>query len=253
MATHILIADNDALHTKMLTFLFADHGYGVQAVASLGEISTAMQRCAVDLIVVKSASPDQRALLMAVRRQSAAIPIILVSTMTGFKDEVAALEQGADDVIAVPYEPAVLLARVQAVLRRYGRGERSRDGAVVTVGDTHLDLGRLTFTTPTGLAVLVTPTEMRILECLMRSSQRVVTREKLISEVWGYESESANNRVDVYMRRLRQKIEAHPKDRNLIETVRGVGYLYRGDEQDHTSTAKECTRARSTHAAWTAA
>jgi two-component system, OmpR family, response regulator RegX3 len=253
MATHILIADNDALHTKMLTFLLAEHGYVVEVVASPGEISAAMQRYAVDLIVVKSASRDQRSLLMEVRRQSAEIPIILVSTVAGFKDEVAALDGGADDVIAVPYEPAVLLARVGAVLRRYGRGERSRDGAVVTVGGTHLDLGRLTFTTPTGRAVLVTPTEMRILECLMRAPQSVVAREKLIDEVWGYESASANNRVDVYMRRLRQKIEAHPKDRNLIETVRGVGYLYRGDEQDYTSTAKERTRARSTHAAWAAA
>jgi DNA-binding response OmpR family regulator len=71
---------------------------------------------------------------------------------------------------------------------------------------------------------------MRLLECLMRNAHAVIVREKLIEQTWGYDSESADNRVDVYIRRLRHKIEADPKDRNLIRTIRGVGYVYEGDE-----------------------
>src|SRR6202022_4501263 len=127
-----------------------------------------------------------------------------------------------------PYDPAVLLARIQAVLRRYHRQERHADGVLVTVGGTQLDLGRLTFTTAAGREVLITPTEMRLLECLMRNAHMVITREKLIAQTWGYESENADNRIDVYMRRLRQKIEAHPKESALIRTIRGVGYVYDG-------------------------
>jgi DNA-binding response OmpR family regulator len=70
---------------------------------------------------------------------------------------------------------------------------------------------------------------MRLLECLMRNANAVISREKLIVETWGYDSGSADNRIDVYIRRLRRKIEAHAKDRDLIRTVRGIGYTFHGD------------------------
>jgi DNA-binding response OmpR family regulator len=78
---------------------------------------------------------------------------------------------------------------------------------------------------------------MRLLECLMRNANAVIPREKLIQQTWGYESENADNRIDVHIRRLRHKIEAHPKDRNLIRTVRGVGYTFHGDHGEARDTA----------------
>jgi two-component system, OmpR family, response regulator RegX3 len=232
MQTHILVVDDDALHTKLLTFLLGDHGYAVSTVDDPRAVLPALHQQPVDLILTEVALPyqDGFSLCAQLKRTHADIPVVICSARRETHDLVKGFAQGADDYVTRPYEPAELLARVQAVLRRYRRVERNRYGVLVKVGGTSLDLGRLTFTTPTGHAVLVTPTEMRILECLMRNAHAVITREQLIEQTWGYDSESADNRVDVYIRRLRHKIEAHPKDRNLIRTIRGVGYVYEGAE-----------------------
>jgi two-component system, OmpR family, response regulator RegX3 len=231
MQTHILIVDDDALHTQMLAFLLRHHGYATTVVEDPRGLPEALRRQPADLILTEVALPyqDGFSLCAALKRQHADLPVVVLSARASTADQVRGFGEGADDYIARPYEPAELLARVQAVLRRYRRAERNLYGVLVKVGGTALDIGRLTFTTPTGSAVLVTPTEMRILECLMRNAHAVITRERLIEQTWGYDSESADNRVDVYIRRLRQKIEAHPKDRHLIRTIRGVGYVYEGD------------------------
>jgi DNA-binding response OmpR family regulator len=233
MDTRILLIGDDVPRCTRVSQVLAGHGYAVSAVDGPRAFAT-LQRQAVDLILLEVALPDQDgfALCAQLKRQHPDTPVVFVSSRAATADLVRGFEQGADDYVARPYEPAELLARVQAVLRRYRRAERNLYGVLVKVGSTSLDLGRLTFTTPTGHAVLVTPTEMRILECLMRNAHAVIKREQLIEQTWGYDSESADNRVDVYIRRLRHKIEAHPKDRNLIRTIRGVGYVYEGDVPD---------------------
>jgi DNA-binding response OmpR family regulator len=234
MQTQILVVDDDPLHTKMLTFLLQEHGYAVAVVDDPRAVAEALRRVPADLILTEVALPyqDGFALCAQLKRQHPDTPVVILSDRRETQDLVKGFAQGADDYVGRPYEPAELLARVQAVLRRYRRAERHLYGVLVKVGGTSLDMGRLTFTTPTGHAVLVTPTEMRILECLMRNAHAVIRREQLIEQTWGYDSESADNRVDVYIRRLRHKIEAHPKDRNLIRTIRGVGYVYEGDVPD---------------------
>jgi two-component system, OmpR family, response regulator RegX3 len=230
--THILVIDEDSLHCKMVSYVLAEHGYTVTVLNDPRDALDTIRRQAVDLVLLEVTLPyqDGFSLCAQLKRQHADIPVVFLSARRETHDLVKGFAQGADDYVTRPYEPAELLARVQAVLRRYRRVERNRYGVLVKVGGTSLDLGRLTFTTPTGHAVLVTPTEMRILECLMRNAHAVITRETLIEQTWGYDSESADNRVDVYIRRLRHKIEAHPKDRNLIRTIRGVGYVYEGDK-----------------------
>jgi two-component system response regulator RegX3 len=98
---------------------------------------------------------------------------------------------------------------------------------VVEVGDTALDVGQLQFTALGRRSALLTPTEMKILECLMRNANAVISRETLIERTWGYDYEGGSNRVDVYIRRLRKKIEEVPDDPLFIHTVRGLGYVYR--------------------------
>ena len=240
MQTQILIVDDDPLHTKVLSFLLQDHGYAVAVVEDPRGVPEALRRVPADLILTEVTLPyqDGFSLCAALKRQHADTPVVILSGRRETQDLVKGFAQGADDYIGRPYEPAELLARVQAVLRRYRRAERHLYGVLVKVGGTSLDMGRLTFTTPAGQTVLVTPTEMRILECLMRNAHAVIRREQLIEQTWGYDSESADNRVDVYIRRLRQKIEAHPKDRNLIRTIRGVGYVYEGDQRDDASSER---------------
>ena len=225
---HILVVDDDPLHTKLLTFLLEQHGYAATVVDDPRAVPEALRQRPVDLVLSEVALPwqDGFALTAALKRQHPDIPVVFVSARAATADLVRGFEQGGDDYVVRPYEAAELLARVQAVLRRYRHTERHRYGVQVKVGETSLDLGRLTFTAAGGQAVLVTPTEMRLLECLMRNARQVVTREQLIEQTWGYDSESADNRVDVYIRRLRHKIEAQPGERELIRTIRGIGYVY---------------------------
>ena len=232
--THILVVDDDPLHTKLLTFLLEQHGYAATVRDDPRAVPETLRTQPADLVLSEVALPyqDGFSLCAQLKRAHADLPVVFLSTRRETRDLVRGFEQGADDYIARPYEPAELLARVQAVLRRYSRLERHRYGVQVKVGGTSLDLGRLTFTTAAGQAVLMTPTEMRILECLMRNAHAVITRETLIEQTWGYDSESADNRVDVYIRRLRHKIEADPKARELIRTIRGVGYVYEGNQDE---------------------
>lgn len=201
MQTTILVVEHDPLHTKLLTFVLNDAG------------------CKQ----LKLQHPD--------------IPVVLLSTHETTDDLIKGFDQGADDYLVRPYEPAELLVRIRAVLRRYRRVERSRYGVLVEAGNTSLDLGRLTFRSPSGRTVLVTPTEMRLLECLMGNAETAVSRETLIAQTWAYEADNSDNRVDVYIRRLRHKIEAHPKDRNLIRTIRGVGYVFDGTQVETQQSA----------------
>jgi two-component system, OmpR family, response regulator RegX3 len=239
MKTHMLIIDDDPLHCKLLSFIINDAGYEASILGDRRTVNHYLQQNTVDLILLDLSLPfgSGLGLCAQLRRDYSDIPVILMSERVGTADLVKGFNQGADDYITRPYEPAELLARAQAVLRRYRHVERHSFGALVKVGETSLDLGRLCFTAASGHAVIVTPTEMRILECLMRSANAVVSREKLIVETWGYDSDSADNRVDVYIRRLRRKIESHPKDRNLIRTVRGIGYVFQGESGDQRHSA----------------
>jgi two-component system response regulator RegX3 len=239
MKAHILVIDDDPLHSKLLSFLLADAEYETSALADPRGLAAFLREHAVDLILLEAKLPYQDGLSLCaqLRREHSDTPVILMSERGTTADLVRGFNQGADDYVTKPYEAAELLARVQAVLRRYRRVDRAVVGAMVKVGKTSLDLGRLSFTAGSGHAVLVTPTEMRLLECLMRNANAVIPREKLIEQTWGYDSENADNRIDVHIRRLRQKIEAHPKDRNLIRTVRGVGYAFHGERNDERHSA----------------
>lgn len=233
MGTHVLVIDDDPLNSKLLSFLFADADYAVSTLTDPREVGLFLQRHAVDLILLAVKLPyiDGLSVCAQLRRERSDTPIILMGERSTTADLVRGFNQGADDYVTKPYEAAELLARVQAVLRRYRRVDRAVAGATVKVGKTTLDLGRLSFTAASGRAVVITPTEMRLLECLMRNANAVIPRETLIAQTWEYESDNADNRIDVHIRRLRHKIEAHPKDRNVIRTVRGVGYSFHSDHE----------------------
>ncbi len=235
MGTHILAVDDDPLHGRLLSFLFADAGFAISTLADPRALEASLRQRAVDLILLAVKLPyiDGLSLCAELRASHPDTPVILIGERGTSADLVRGFNQGADDYVITPYEAAELLARVRAVLRRYRRVDRAAIGAMVRVGKTSLDLGRLSFTAASGHAVTITPTEMRLLECLMRNANAVIPRETLIAQTWGYESENADNRIDVHIRRLRHKIETHPKDRNLIRTVRGVGYTFHADHGDH--------------------
>ncbi len=227
--THILVVDDDPFMSKMLVFLLEDSGYQTTTLPDPRQVGGFLKENAIDLILLDVMLPyiDGFTLCTALRREHPDVPVIFLSARCAVADRVAGLQAGADDYLSKPFEPTEVLARIQAVLRRYRRAERNRFGTLIRAGDAALDLGDLRFAGPHRSPVLLTPTEMKILECLMRNADAVVARETLIERTWGYESDGDSNRVNVYIRRLRQKIEVDPGNPAYLHTVRGMGFTFR--------------------------
>ncbi len=233
MRAQILVVQDDPATAKVLTFLLNDSGYQTSALADGRRVLDSIAERAVDLLVLDDTLPDGdgRVLCTAARRAHPNLPIILLSTRDTLRDKVDGFDRGADDYIVRPFEPAELLARVQAVLRRYRRAERDLYGTMIRVGETALDLSELRFMAPGRPPALLTATEMKVLEYLMRNANAVISREMLVERTWGYEGEGSGNRVEVYIRRLRKKIERNPDEPAYIHTVRGLGYVYREERR----------------------
>lgn len=145
-------------------------------------------------------------------------PILMLTAKDGEWDEAEALDTGADDYLTKPFSYVVLVARLRALLRR---GARERP-TVLTAGDLRLDPA--THQVRRGAAdVELTPREIALLEFLMRRAGEVVSKREILDHVWDYDFEGDPNIVEVYVRRLRQKLD-RPFGRQAIETVRGAGY-----------------------------
>ena len=152
------------------------------------------------------------------RAKSNWVPILMLTAKDGEYDEAEALDTGADDYLTKPFSFVVLVAHLRALMRR-GRGARP---AVLSLGDLALDPAKRRFTVD-GEPVALTPTEMSIMELLMRHPGDVVSKTEILESCWDWAYEGDVNIVEVYIRYLRKKIDL-PFDRKHIETVRGAGY-----------------------------
>jgi two-component system, OmpR family, response regulator RegX3 len=170
----------------------------------------------------------------AIRARSS-VPIIMVSAKSGEIDTVVGLEVGADDYVAKPYRMRELVSRMRAVLRRTDRsGEAERPPGdapaaeavnVIQVGNVRLDID-LHECTVRGEEVRLTRKEFDLLELLLSSAGRLVTRDTLIDRVWGSDYVGDTKTLDVHIKRLRARIEEDPSDPRMITTIRGLGYRF---------------------------
>jgi DNA-binding response OmpR family regulator len=158
------------------------------------------------------------------QRRLQTIPIIFLTAKTSEADRIKGLELGADDYILKPFSPRELVARVRAVLRRF---ERPLAPAVTKIGDIEIDSGAMTVTVRGG-QITTTATEFRLLEYLARHPGRVFTRDQLLDAVWRDTAFVTPRSVDVYVRRIREKIEEDPEDPRYLRTLRGAGYRFEG-------------------------
>jgi two-component system copper resistance phosphate regulon response regulator CusR len=173
-----------------------------------------------DLVLLDVGLPkkDGFAVLADIRGRGERLPVIMLTMRDDLVDKVHGLTHGADDYITKPFEFEELLARIHARLRRKaGAGENT----VYSLGDMTLDL-RTRRATIAGRSVDLTAREFTMLEVLVRHPDQVLSREQLLSHVWGYDFDPGSNIVDVYVARLREKLAP-----DLIETVRGIGYRFR--------------------------
>jgi two-component system phosphate regulon response regulator PhoB len=152
----------------------------------------------------------------------ASIPVIFLTAKSGEADRVLGLELGADDYIPKPFSPRELVARVKAVLRRF---ERPLPPLPTKIDEIHIDPGAMTLTVR-GKQVPTTATEFRLLDYFMRHAGRVFTRDQLLDSVWRDTAYVTPRSVDVYVRRIREKIEPDPENPRYLRTVRGAGYRF---------------------------
>ncbi len=228
----ILVVDDDPPSVKMISFLLREEGYDVIAASNGVEALRVVEERAPDLIILDIMMPHIDGLEVCRRiRERSNVPIIFLSAKGETSDRVLGLDMGADDYLAKPFEPAELLARVRAVLRRTETGATAVGMSRIHLSGFQLDpaLGRLTL--PSGKTVNLSPIEARLLYTLMRNAGRTLTHNQLFNSVWGYEHFSTPNELAVYMRRLRRKMEPDPNNPRYLITERGVGYRFEPDER----------------------
>jgi DNA-binding response OmpR family regulator len=227
----ILVVDDDRPSLKLISFLLREEGYVVSTAQNGQTALEIIQQRPPDLVILDVMMPHIDGFEVCHRiRKVAKIPIIFLSAKGQIEDRVMGLSIGADDYLAKPFEPAELLARVEAVLRRSGTFTDQQDAMPLRGGGLCLDpIRHVVFREEDGKEIELTPIEFRLLWCLMGNAGRVLSPSFLISKVWGYDYEGESNQVAVYIRRLRTKVEKEPYHPERLVTVRGHGYKFEPD------------------------
>ena len=214
--TRILIAEDEERIVSFLEKGLRAQGYTTLSVATGVDAAALARDDSFDLLILDLGLPlrDGRDVLRDIRARGERLPVIVLTARDGIDDTVGSLEQGADDYVTKPFRFEELLARVRLRLR----DDSSTETTVLTVGAVSLDL-RSRRATHESRTIDLTAREFALLESFMRHGGQVLSREQLLSHVWGYDFDPGSNVVDVYVRYLRQKLGG-----DVIETVRGMGY-----------------------------
>ena len=234
---HILVIDDEPQVRKVLRECLAAEGYAVSEAKDGAELQAYLDHQVVDLITLdlKLAGEDGLSLARQIRSQRN-IPIVIITGKGKVIDRVAGLELGADDYIAKPFNVREVLARVRAVLRRYGSSEQiatARPLPDTTVryefNGWVLDRARRQLTTLDGQVQSLTTAEFNLLEVFVRNPQRVLSRDEIMDMLKGHDWSPYDRTIDSVVARLRKKIEPDADASQLIKTVHGVGYVFTGD------------------------
>jgi two-component system response regulator MprA len=216
----VLIVEDDADIADVLRRSLRNEGYEVRASADGNEALDVAAGFVPDLVVLDLGLPGLDGLEVCRRlRSDGDVPILMLTARAETSDRVTGLDSGADDYLVKPFERKELLARIRALLRR----RPPRGTASLQVGD--LQLNPDTREVRRGeREIELTNREFELLEFLMRNERLVVSRERLLDEVWGYDPTAATNTIDVFISNLRRKIESDEEPR-LLHTKRGAGYV----------------------------
>jgi two-component system, OmpR family, response regulator RegX3 len=225
----VLIVDPDIVGSRFLNFVFQANGYDDIQLACTGrEALEHTQNAEFGLIVTEIDLPDYHGadLCENLRKHNYCGPIIVVSENASVMDRVRAIDAGADDFMSKPIDLPEFLARIAAVCSRYDHEDHQALSRTLHVGDAELSVKDLRLTIAGRAPIHLTPTEWRLMECLMSNADVALSRETLVNRIWGFDVFGDSNRLDVYIRRLRRKIERDPTAPEYLITVRSVGYAY---------------------------
>ena len=228
MTTSVLVVDDETSFTEALTVGLRREGFEVRTAAdgraALAEISESEP----DLVLLDVMLPGMSGLDVCREiRKSSRVPLIMVTARGEEIDAVVGLEVGADDYVTKPYRLRELVARMRAVLRRASGqpDEPEGDTTCLIEADVTLDIDRHELRVG-GELVSLALKEFELLAYLLQNAGRVVTRDSLMQNVWGYEYIGDTKTIDVHVKRLRAKIEDDPSNPQRITTIRGLGYRY---------------------------
>src|ERR1700760_4439869 len=218
----VLVVEDDAEIADVLRRSLRQEGYEVKTSADGVEALDVATGFVPDLVVLDLGLPRLDGVEVCRRlRAEGDVPILMLTARAETEDRVSGLDSGADDYLVKPFERQELLARIRALLRR----RPPRGAASLEVGD--LELNPDTHEVRRGdRSIELTQREFELLEYLMRNERLVISRQKLLDEVWGYDPFSITNTIEVFVSNLRRKLEAGGEPR-LLHTVRGAGYVLR--------------------------
>ena len=222
--SRILVVEDDPAVQKALRRLFETEGYAVETQSDGKSALDSFQAAAPAAIVLDLRLPkvSGRDVCKEIKATAPTLPIVVLSAASDVSDKVLLLELGADDYVTKPFSPRELLARVRAALRHTAR---TPDVQVVSFDDISVDFKKMEVKRE-GKVVVLTAQEFKTFQFLVQNSDRVISRDELLNEVWGYQNYPSTRTVDNHILKLRQKLEKDPSSPVHFRTVHGMGYKF---------------------------
>jgi DNA-binding response OmpR family regulator len=223
--TQILVVEDDPHMQKILRRIFQDQGYGVTVCGDGQAGLDAFHSMKLSAVVLDLVLPNifGRDLCKIMKAEQPGLPVIVVSAISEVADKVLMLELGADDYVTKPFSPRELMARMQAALRRPQK--QIATTATYCFGDCEIDFAKMS-ARRAGKPITLTAHEFKLLKYFVQNAERVLSREELLNEVWGYNSYPTTRTVDNQILKLRQKLEKDMADPQYLQTVYGAGYRF---------------------------
>jgi DNA-binding response OmpR family regulator len=220
----ILVIEDDPAVQKALRRLFETEGYTVETQSDGRAALDSFQASSPAAIVLDLRLPkvSGREVCKEIKAIAPTLPIVVLSAATDVSDKVLLLELGADDYVTKPFSPRELLARVRAALRHT---ERSPEVRVVSFDGISVDFKKMEIKRD-GKPVTLTAQEFKTFQFLVQNADRVISRDELLNEVWGYQNYPSTRTVDNHILKLRQKLEKDPASPVHFRTVHGMGYKF---------------------------
>jgi DNA-binding response OmpR family regulator len=225
----VFVLEDDTDISRLVQYHVEKAGFTVRAFEASRNVVTEAERAAPALFLLDVMVPDGDGMDLCRRLRAhetlKSIPIIFLTARAAENDRVRGLELGADDYITKPFGTRELVARIRAVLRRSEPKELAADASVLKIEDLEIDSAAMQLRVK-GELVVMTATEFRLLEYLARHPGRMFSRDHLLDAVWGDSRFVTPRSVDVYVRRIREKIETDPESPRYLKTMRGAGYRF---------------------------
>src|ERR1700722_18027032 len=220
----VLVVEDDPSVQKALKRLFETEGYAVEVQANGQSALESFQASPPAVIILDLRLPKLSGsdLCKEVKAQAPALPIVVLSATSDVSDKVLLLELGADDYVTKPFSPRELLARVRAALRRTVRPAPTEK---FSFEDIFVDFTKMEVLRE-GKPIALTAQEFKTLKFMVQNPERVITRDELLNEVWGYHNYPSTRTVDNHILKLRQKLEKDPANPVHFRTIHGMGYKF---------------------------